>query len=72
MAIVSTDEAAVTLLLSSERLGALTQLTGSVQTAIELHQETLRLGASLMNVTDCRDRFAKFSLRKFKPPFWCA
>ena len=43
--------AALTVLLSPERLGKLTQLTGSAEQAIELHQETLRLGAALMNVT---------------------
>lgn len=43
--------AALTLLLSPERLGKLTALTGSTEQAIELHQETLRLGAALMNVT---------------------
>lgn len=45
------DVAMLTVLLSPERLGTLTQLTGSARTAIELHQETLSLGASLMNVT---------------------
>lgn len=45
------DIAPITLLLSPERLGKLTQLTGSTRAAIELHQETLHLGASLMNVT---------------------
>jgi len=39
------------VLLSPERLGALTRLTGSARAAIELHQETLSVGASLMNVT---------------------
>ena len=37
-------------LLSAERLKALTELTGSSQTAIELHQATLALGAELMSV----------------------
>ncbi len=37
--------------LSPERLQALTKLTGSADSAIELHQETLRLGAALMHVT---------------------
>ena len=41
----------VTLLLSAERLAALNQLTGSPSAAIELHQETLSVGASLMNLT---------------------
>lgn len=44
------DIAAVTVLLSPERLAALTTLTGSPRVAIELHQETLTVGASLMNV----------------------
>lgn len=44
------DVAAITMLLSAERLEKLTALTGSARTAIELHQDTLRLGASLMNV----------------------
>ena len=41
----------LTRLISPERLGKLTALTGSPEQAIELHQETLRLGAALMNVT---------------------
>ena len=44
------DVAAVTVLLSPERLSALTALTGSAATAIELHQETLTVSAGLMNV----------------------
>lgn len=51
MGIEAGDVAAVTVLLSPERLGALTRLTGSAQTAIHLHQETLQLGAALMNIT---------------------
>lgn len=42
--------AALTLLLSAERLSALTELTGSSEAAIVLHQDTLKLGASLMAV----------------------
>jgi len=38
-------------LLSAERLKALANLTGSDSAAIELHQETLRLGSALMHVT---------------------
>lgn len=38
-------------LLSAERLANLTTLTGSAAAAIELHQETLKLSAALMNVT---------------------
>jgi hypothetical protein len=51
MAIDPQDAAALTLLISPERLGKLTQLTGSVEAAIELHQETLKLGAAMMHVT---------------------
>lgn len=40
----------LTTLLSPARLGALTALTGSSETAIELHQQTLAVGCSLMNV----------------------
>lgn len=50
MTVRDEDVAQLTVLLSPERLGALTQLTGNAKAAIELHQETLRLGASLMNV----------------------
>jgi len=50
MAMQEGDVAPLTLLLSPERLGKLTQLTGSAKSAIELHQETLALGAALMNV----------------------
>lgn len=50
MALQDNDIGAVTLFLSPERLGKLTQLTGSAKDAIELHQETLSLGVSLMNV----------------------
>lgn len=45
------DIAKIALLLSAERLTTLTRLTGSTSKAIELHQETLSVGASLMNVT---------------------
>lgn len=51
MPIEDADVAALTMLLSPERLGALNRLTGNVKAAIELHQETLKLGAALMNVT---------------------
>lgn len=43
--------ASVIRLLSPERLRALTTLTGSDEAAIELHQETLRLGSALMHIT---------------------
>ncbi len=45
------DTAMLSLFLSAERLGALVGLTGSTQAAIELHQETLQVGAALMAVT---------------------
>jgi len=51
MPIQAHDVAALALLISPERLGSLTQLTGSTQAAIELHQETLKLGATMMNIT---------------------
>ncbi len=51
MTIDAGDVATLTLMLSPERLGALTTLTGSAHAAIELHQDTLQLGASLMAVT---------------------
>lgn len=44
------DLPALTSFFSAERLAALTELTGHAAAAIELHQETLRLGASLLNV----------------------
>lgn len=50
MPIKDEDVAALAVLLAPERLAVLNALTGSTRTAIELHQETVRLGASLMNV----------------------
>jgi hypothetical protein len=50
MSFLDQDVPALTVLLSPERLGALTRLTGSARAAIELHQETLGLGTSLMTV----------------------
>ena len=50
MALSANDAGAITIMLSAERLQALTNLTGSPQTAIDLHQETLHVGASLMTV----------------------
>jgi hypothetical protein len=44
------DAAAVVGLLSAERLARLIELTGSELDAIELHQDTLKLGAALMRV----------------------
>jgi hypothetical protein len=51
MPINPTHVPALTTLLSAERLANLTTLTGSAEAAIDLHQETLKLGAALMNVT---------------------
>lgn len=51
MPINARDVAALTPMISLERLDKLMVLTGSAQMAIELHQQTLQLGASLMNVT---------------------
>jgi len=50
MALEDTDVAAITLLLSPERLANLTALTGSPHIAIELHQQTLNVSARLMTV----------------------
>jgi hypothetical protein len=50
MVLEDADIAALTILLSPERLAALTALTASVRVAVELHQETLSLGAGLMNI----------------------
>jgi hypothetical protein len=44
------DVAAITVLPSPERLAALMTLTGSTRVAVKLHQQTLNVGASLMNV----------------------
>lgn len=44
------EVAGLVKLLSAERLEALTELTGSEETAIELHQKTLALGAKLMSI----------------------
>lgn len=51
MAMGPNDIASVVRFLSPERLKALTALAGSDDVAIDLHQETLRLGAALMHVT---------------------
>lgn len=51
MSIDDADVGPVTRLLSSERLGPLLALTGSPRAAIALHQETLKLGSAMMNVT---------------------
>ena len=51
MPVPAADTAMLTDLLSPERLGALLTLTGSAEAAIELHQETLQVGAALMVVT---------------------
>lgn len=44
------ETAMIARFLSHERLSALVELTGSPAAAIALHQETLRVGAGLMNV----------------------
>lgn len=76
------DVPQLTLMISSERLAALVALTGSTDTAIELHQETLRLGASLMNVTAtveialrnaiCENLTQHFAVQNWllQPPVW--
>lgn len=50
MAIDDRNVAALTALLSPERLRGLLQLSGNAKSAIELHQETLKLGANFMNI----------------------
>ena len=45
------EVSAIIRLLSPERLSVLRALTGSDEAAIELHQETLQVGAALMHVT---------------------
>ncbi|WEK51366.1 MAG: hypothetical protein P0Y66_04975 [Candidatus Kaistia colombiensis] len=50
MAIDDRNVAALTALLSPERLRGLLQLSGNAKSAIELHQDTLKLGANLMNI----------------------
>jgi hypothetical protein len=50
MTINSGDVDALSQMLSAERLHTLETLTGSIQQAIEIHQETLRVGASLMTI----------------------
>jgi hypothetical protein len=69
------DIPALLLLLSAERLGALVQLTGSTRAAIELHQETLAVGAALMNVTATieialRNSISENLSRYFGVPGW--
>lgn len=50
MPLEETDVAAITLLLSPERLSKLTALTGSARIAIDLHQDTLSLNSDLMKI----------------------
>lgn len=50
MSISDADARALTVLLSEERLRTLTNLTGSREAAIALHQETLHLGTALMTI----------------------
>ncbi|WP_322057754.1 hypothetical protein [Paraburkholderia sp. J63] len=45
------DLAAITLLLSSERLGTFCSLAGSARSAVALHQQTLQVAGTLMSVT---------------------
>jgi hypothetical protein len=51
MVIEPDDVAPLVSMLSPERLSSLIKLTGSQEMALELHQETLRLGTCLMAVT---------------------
>ena len=51
MTIQQDEVQAIVALISEERLNALLELTGSPVDAITLHQDTLSLGASLMNIT---------------------
>ena len=51
MPVQAADAAVLAGFLSAERLQALVTLTGSNEAAIELHQETLKVGAALMTVT---------------------
>ena len=65
----------LTVILSADRLASLTALTGSPETAIELHQATLQLGSSLMNVTATieialRNTVAENLSRHFSVPNW--
>jgi hypothetical protein len=50
MTINAGDIDALSRMLSAERLQTLKTLTGSLRQAIEIHQDTLRVGASLMTV----------------------
>ena len=75
MALQDDDIGAVTLFLSPERLGKLTRLTGSAKDAIELHQETLSLGVSLMNVIatveiSLRNSICENLSQYFRTPDW--
>jgi hypothetical protein len=51
MPIAPGDVAQIVKFLSEERLRNLKNLTQSDEDSIELHQETLRLGSTLMHVT---------------------
>ena len=75
MAMQDADVAPLTLLLSPERLGNLTQLTGNTKAAIELHQETLAVGACLMSVIATveiaiRNAICENLSRHFGAPNW--
>ncbi|WP_414832857.1 hypothetical protein [Afifella sp. YEN Y35] len=67
--------AQLTVLLSPDRLASLTELTGSAETAIELHQATLQLGSRMMHVTATieialRNTVADNLSRYFGVPNW--
>lgn len=65
----------LTTLFSADRLASLTALTGSAEAAIELHQETLKIGALLMTVMApieiaLRNTVAENLSRYFGVPNW--
>ena len=75
MPIHEVDIEPLSSLLSRERLAALIQRTGSPKAAIELHQETLRLGASLMHITATIEIAVRNSVSScleghFQSPYW--
>jgi len=75
MSFSAEEIAALAVHLSPERLAALNNLTGSTDLAVELHQETLRLGASLMCVTATieialRNTVCDNLARHFGSPAW--
>jgi hypothetical protein len=80
MEIEASDIKPITQMLSDDRLKALVDLTGSPGEAIELHQQTLRVGTTLMGViasieislrnTICRNLTAHFAVPNWlrQPP----